>query len=423
MSEALGNLLERRSIRAYKPEQISEDELQSVLKAGLLAPSAMNRQPTAMLVVQDKDTIALLSKLNAKVMGKDIDPFYGAPTVIVVLADRNVPTYIEDGALVLGNLMNAANAVGLGSCWVNRAKEVFEMPEAREILRTASVTAFSAMSAAISRQPTPRATAACSEFDLNEKRCSSRWELHRFYISFCFGECFRCNKADENKQREHRHSDPLVRRLAHEAVGQSSRCSCRYSSASSTAAISACTSSLERDSCLMAYCSRSSSALSGAALSVIAAAFFGVDSEHEHERAQGILRARNVNGISVGPVEKLLCYDGDRFARWRHDRVVPAPEITLDLPTVEVDIELGLKECKSLCYTADVFICTGEYLELRLEQRQHLFAHRAYMAAACVQNMQHMPPAELTLHREHASSALIVNIIAVKPREKALLEK
>lgn len=70
MSEALGNLLERRSIRAYKPEQISEDELQSVLKAGLLAPSAMNRQPTAMLVVQDKDTIALLSKLNAKVMGK-----------------------------------------------------------------------------------------------------------------------------------------------------------------------------------------------------------------------------------------------------------------------------------------------------------------------------------------------------------------
>ena len=139
MSEALGNLLERRSIRAYKPEQISEDELQSVLKAGLLAPSAMNRQPTAMLVVQDKDTIALLSKLTAKVMGKDIDPFYGAPTVIVVLADRNVPTYIEDGALVLGNLMNAANAIGLGSCWVNRAKEVFEMPEAREILRKAGI--------------------------------------------------------------------------------------------------------------------------------------------------------------------------------------------------------------------------------------------------------------------------------------------
>ena len=70
----------------------------------------------------------------------------------------------------------------------------------------------------------------------------------------------------------------------------------------------------------MAYCSRSSSALSGAALSVVSAALFGVDSKHEHERAQGVLRARNVDGIGIGPVEKLLCYDGDRFARWRHDR-------------------------------------------------------------------------------------------------------
>ena len=188
MSEALGNLLERRSIRAYKPEQISEDELQSVLKAGLLAPSAMNRQPTAMLVVQDKDTIALLSKLNAKVMGKDIDPFYGAPTVIVVLADRNVPTYIEDGALVLGNLMNAANAIGLGSCWVNRAKEVFEMPEAREILRKAGIgdeyigIGHCILGYVCGDKPATHPTAACSEFDLNEKRCSSRWELHRFSI-------------------------------------------------------------------------------------------------------------------------------------------------------------------------------------------------------------------------------------------------
>ena len=140
MNNALDNLLERRSVRAYKPEQIADAELKSVLSAGLAAPSAMNRQPTVLLVVQDKATIEKLSKLNARVMGKeDIDPFYGAPTVIVVLADRNVPTYIEDGALVLGNLMNAANAVGLGSCWVNRAKEVFEMPEAREILRKAGI--------------------------------------------------------------------------------------------------------------------------------------------------------------------------------------------------------------------------------------------------------------------------------------------
>ena len=133
-NDALNNLYERRSVRAYKPEQISKDELDAVLKAGLCAPSAMNRQPTVMLVVQDKETIALLSKLNAQVMGRDIDPFYAAPTVIVVLADRTVPTHIEDGSLVLGNLMNAANALGLGSCWINRAREVFEMPEAREIL-------------------------------------------------------------------------------------------------------------------------------------------------------------------------------------------------------------------------------------------------------------------------------------------------
>ena len=136
MNKALDNLLERRSVRSYKSEQISDAELKDVLKAGLSAPSAMNRQPTVLLVVQDKATIGLLSKLNARVMGKeDIDPFYGAPTVIAVLSDRTVPTHVEDGSLVLGNLMNAAHALGLGSCWINRAREVFEMPEARAILR------------------------------------------------------------------------------------------------------------------------------------------------------------------------------------------------------------------------------------------------------------------------------------------------
>lgn len=140
MNNALDNLLERRSVRAYKPEQIADAELKSVLSAGLAAPSAMNRQPTVLLVVQDKATIEKLSKLNARVMGKeDIDPFYGAPTVIVVLSDRNIPTHVEDGSLVLGNLMNAAHALGLGSCWINRAKEVFEMTEAREILRNAGI--------------------------------------------------------------------------------------------------------------------------------------------------------------------------------------------------------------------------------------------------------------------------------------------
>ena len=136
MNEALEKILERRSIRAYKPEQITDSELDFVIRAGLAAPSAMNRQPTVLLAIQDKDIIARLSRLNALVMrAEGVDPFYGAPTVIVVLADRNIATHVEDGALVLGNLMNAASALGLGSCWINRAKEVFEMPEAREILR------------------------------------------------------------------------------------------------------------------------------------------------------------------------------------------------------------------------------------------------------------------------------------------------
>lgn len=183
MNKALDNLLERRSIRSYKPGQISDDELKSVLKAGLAAPSAMNRQPTVLLVVQDKATIQLLSKLNALVMGKEgIDPFYGAPTVIVVLSDRNIPTHVEDGSLVLGNLMNAANALGLGSCWINRAREVFEMPEARRILRengigdsiSASATAFSATPTAKSPRQSPCAKTVYSKFDFKHKKAPRR---------------------------------------------------------------------------------------------------------------------------------------------------------------------------------------------------------------------------------------------------------
>lgn len=140
MNDNMKFLLERRSVRAYKSSQITDAELNAVISAGLAAPSAMNRQPTAMLVVQDAETIALLSRLNAAVMGKEgIDPFYGAPTVIIVLADRGIATHVEDGSLVLGNLMNAAAATGLGSCWINRAREVFEMPQAREILRNAGI--------------------------------------------------------------------------------------------------------------------------------------------------------------------------------------------------------------------------------------------------------------------------------------------
>ena len=127
-------LLERRSVRKYKPEQITEELLDAVLEAGLYAPTAKNNQKPVMVAVRDKETRDLLSKINAEIMDVDTDPFYGAPCVIVVLADPDMPTWIDDGSLVLGNLMNAAHALGLGSCWINRARQTFDSPEGKALL-------------------------------------------------------------------------------------------------------------------------------------------------------------------------------------------------------------------------------------------------------------------------------------------------
>lgn len=140
MNETISCLLNRRSVRAYRPEQIKPAELETILQAGLYAPSAMNLQSAVMLVIQDSETISMLSRLNAEVMGRDTDPFYGAPTVIVVLADKNAPNHVQDASLVMGNLMNAAFSLGVDSCWINRAREVFEMPEARALLREKGIS-------------------------------------------------------------------------------------------------------------------------------------------------------------------------------------------------------------------------------------------------------------------------------------------
>lgn len=129
------NLKNRRSIRRYKPEQVSEELLDAVLEAGLYAASGMNTQNTVMVAVRDKETRDQLSRMNAAVMGIDSDPFYGAPCVIVVLADPEFPTWIDDGSLVLGNLLNAAHAIGLGSCWINRARECFDTADGKELLK------------------------------------------------------------------------------------------------------------------------------------------------------------------------------------------------------------------------------------------------------------------------------------------------
>lgn len=135
MKSTLKDLKERRSIRSYKKEQISDELLEVILEAGTYAPTGMGLQSPIMVVVQNPQIISKLSKMNAAVMGADGDPFYGAPTVVIVLADKNRGTYKEDGALVMGNLLNAAHAVGVGSCWIHRAKEVFEMEEGRKMLR------------------------------------------------------------------------------------------------------------------------------------------------------------------------------------------------------------------------------------------------------------------------------------------------
>lgn len=136
MEETIKDLKERRSIRKYQDRQIEEADLQKILEAGMYAPTGMGMQSPLMVVVQDRDTISKLSKMNARIFGNEnMDPFYGAPTVIVVLADKNRHTYIEDGSLVMGNLMNAAHALGLGSCWIHRAKQEFESEEGKELLR------------------------------------------------------------------------------------------------------------------------------------------------------------------------------------------------------------------------------------------------------------------------------------------------
>ena len=135
MESTLKDLKERRSIRAYKPDQIRDEDLQKILEAGTYAPTGMGMQSPKIIVVQDKETRDYLSELNDKYMGSGSDPFYGAPTVLVVLADRKRPTCVEDGSLVLGNLMNAAHAIGVGSCWIHRAREVFDSEEGKALLK------------------------------------------------------------------------------------------------------------------------------------------------------------------------------------------------------------------------------------------------------------------------------------------------
>ena len=139
MNPTIETILTRRSIRKYKPDMLPREMIDQIIEAGLYAPSGMNTQNTVILAITDKATRDRLSRANAAVMGTDRDPFYGAPTVLVVLADPKATNELNaayDGALVMGNLMNAAYEIGVGSCWIHRAREVFDSPRGRELLAT-----------------------------------------------------------------------------------------------------------------------------------------------------------------------------------------------------------------------------------------------------------------------------------------------
>lgn len=135
MNETLKTIRERRSIRKYKAEQIKPQELDAILEAGTWAPTGQGRQSPVMVVVQDAETISCLSKANAAIQGNPgADPFYGAPTAVVVLADGENPNWLKDGSLVMGNLMLAAQSLGVGSCWINRCTEFFDTDEGKALL-------------------------------------------------------------------------------------------------------------------------------------------------------------------------------------------------------------------------------------------------------------------------------------------------
>ena len=139
MNETMQNILTRRSIRSYKPDPVPRELIDQVVRAGTYAPTGMGEQSPIILAITDRETRDRLSRANAKIMGRDIDPFYGAPAVLVVLADKSKPNHVYDGSLVMANLMLAAHALGLGSCWIHRAREEFQQPEWQELLRSLGV--------------------------------------------------------------------------------------------------------------------------------------------------------------------------------------------------------------------------------------------------------------------------------------------
>ncbi len=139
MESTINDILTRRSVKKYKSAPVPQEIIDKIINAGLYAANGMGAQSPIIIQVTNKEMRDKLSKMNADVMGANTDPFYGAPAVLVVLADKNRPTAVYDGSLVMGNLMLAAHALGIGSCWIHRAKEEFESEEGKEILKSLGI--------------------------------------------------------------------------------------------------------------------------------------------------------------------------------------------------------------------------------------------------------------------------------------------
>ena len=139
MNETINNLKTRRSIRKFKDKQISDEDLQAILEAGTYAPTALGMQSPKIIVIQNPETIKEFSDWNRSYypidVPDDLDPFYGAKTILIVLANGKMPTFVEDGASVITTLVNAAHAVGVGSCWIHRAREEFSSEKGKALLK------------------------------------------------------------------------------------------------------------------------------------------------------------------------------------------------------------------------------------------------------------------------------------------------
>ena len=141
MNEVIKAMKERRSIRKFKAEMPPKADLEQIVEAGLYAANGRGRQAVITIAVTDKELRDKLSAVNNEIMGgpEGNDPFYGAPAILIVLANKEVPTAPYDGSLVMGNLMLAAHSLGLGSIWIHRAKEEFEMPEYQKLLKNLGI--------------------------------------------------------------------------------------------------------------------------------------------------------------------------------------------------------------------------------------------------------------------------------------------